>query len=56
MKVFDENHIRNIVLVGGAHCGKTTLAESMLYESNTISRRGTVEAGNTVSDYHDIER
>jgi len=56
MQVFDENHIRNIVLVGGAHCGKTTLAETMLYEAKTISRRGTVEAKNTVSDYHDIER
>ncbi|MEY3398128.1 MAG: hypothetical protein RL220_722, partial [Bacteroidota bacterium] len=55
MQVFDENHIRNIVLVGGAKSGKTTLAETMLYESRLISRRGTVEAGNTVSDFHEIE-
>lgn len=55
MQVFDENHIRNIVLVGGAHSGKTTLAETMLYESKVINRRGSVEAKNTVSDFHEIE-
>ncbi|MBL7942497.1 MAG: elongation factor G [Flavobacteriales bacterium] len=56
MQVFDENHIRNIVLVGGAHSGKTTLAETMMYESKLISRRGTVESKNTVSDFHEIEQ
>ena len=55
MQVFDENHIRNIVLVGGAKSGKTTLAETMLFESKVISRRGSVEAKNTVSDFHEIE-
>jgi elongation factor G len=55
MQVFDENHIRNIVLVGGAKSGKTTLAETMLFESKVISRRGSVEAKNTVSDFHPIE-
>ncbi|MDZ4750827.1 MAG: elongation factor G [Flavobacteriales bacterium] len=56
MQVFDENHIRNIVLVGGAKSGKTTLAETMLFESKLIHRRGTVEAKNTVSDFHEIEQ
>jgi elongation factor G len=55
MQVFDENHIRNIVLVGGAKSGKTTLAETMLFESKLINRRGSVEAKNTVSDFHEIE-
>ncbi|NNE56336.1 MAG: GTP-binding protein, partial [Flavobacteriales bacterium] len=55
MKVFDQSHIKNIVLVGGAKSGKTTLAETMLYEANLISRRGTVENNNTVSDFHEIE-
>src|SRR5690606_36674084 len=45
----------NIVLIGGAKCGKTTLAETMLFEAGLINRRGTVEDKNTVSDYHDIE-
>lgn len=55
MQVFDEKHIRNIVLVGGARSGKTTLAETMLYEARVISRRGTVEQKNTVSDFHELE-
>ncbi len=55
MQVFDENHIRNIVLVGGAKSGKTTLAETMLYEAKVIQRRGSVEQKNTVSDFHEIE-
>jgi elongation factor G len=55
MKAYDEKHIKNIVLIGGAKCGKTTLAETMLFEAGLIKRRGTVEDKNTISDYHDIE-
>lgn len=55
MKVFDEKHIKNIVLVGAHHSGKTTLSETMLFEAGLINRRGTIENNNTVSDYHDIE-
>ncbi len=55
MKAYDEKHIKNIVLIGGAKSGKTTLAETMLFESGLIKRRGAVEDKNTVSDYHEIE-
>lgn len=55
MKIFDEKHIKNIVLVGAHHSGKTTLSETMLFEAGLINRRGTVESQNTVSDYQDIE-
>lgn len=55
MKAYDEKHIKNIALVGGAKSGKTTLAETMLFEAGLINRRGTVEDKNTISDYHDIE-
>jgi elongation factor G len=55
MKAFDEKHIKNIALVEGGRTGKTTLAETMLFEVGLISRRGTVEDKNTVSDYHEIE-
>ncbi|MEO1054549.1 MAG: elongation factor G [Bacteroidota bacterium] len=55
MKVFDEKHIKNIVLLGSAGSGKTTLSETMLFEAGLINRRGTVESKNTVSDYHEIE-
>ena len=55
MKIFDDKHIKNIVFVGAHYSGKTTLAETMLFEAGLINRRGTVEDQNTVSDYHDIE-
>jgi len=55
MQVFDEKHIKNIVLLGAPKAGKTLLAEDMIYEAGIIHRRGTVEGKNTVSDYHDIE-
>ena len=55
MKVFDAKHIKNIVLLGSHGCGKTTLAETMLFEAGLINRRGRVEEGNTVSDFHPIE-
>ncbi len=55
MKVFQTEDIRNIALVGGAKSGKTTIAESMLFEGKMINRRGSVDDKNTVSDYKPIE-
>jgi elongation factor G len=55
MKVYDDKHIKNIVLAGAPKSGKTTLAEAMLFEAGLINRRGTVEEKNTVSDFHEIE-
>src|SRR5436190_1762390 len=55
MKVYDDKHIKNVVLVGASKSGKTTLAEAMLFEAGLINRRGTVEEKNTLSDYHEIE-
>jgi elongation factor G len=55
MKVFQVNEIRNIALIGGAKTGKTTLAEAMAFEGGVISRRGSVEDKNTISDYRPIE-
>lgn len=55
MQVFDEKHIKNIVLLGAPKAGKTLLAEDMVYEAGIIHRRGTIENKNTVSDYHEIE-
>src|SRR5580765_1746519 len=56
MKVYDDKHIKNIVLLGSSKSGKTTLAETMMFEAGLISRRGSIEEGNTVSDYHQIEQ
>jgi len=55
MKVYDDKHIKNIVLVGSSKSGKTTLSETMLFEAGLINRRGTVESNSTISDYHEIE-
>lgn len=55
MPTYDSNHVKNIALLGHAGCGKTTLAESMLFEAGITKRRGTIAANNTVSDYHELE-
>jgi len=55
MKIYDDKHIKNVVFVGAHGCGKTTFAETMLFEAGLINRRGTVESKNTVSDFHEIE-
>ena len=56
MRVYQTNEIKNIALIGSAGSGKTTLAESMLFEAGIIKRRGSVEQKNTVSDYFPVEQ
>jgi elongation factor G len=55
MKIYDEKHLKNIVLLGAPKSGKTILAEDMVFEAGITHRRGSIEASNTVSDYHEIE-
>lgn len=56
MNTYDDKHIKNIALVGAPQSGMTTLAEAMQFEAGEINRIGTIEDGNTVSDYHEIEK
>jgi elongation factor G len=56
MAEFDTSHVKNIVLLGHPGCGKTTLAECMLFEAGLVSRRGSVDERNTISDYHELEQ
>lgn len=56
MKIYDEKHIKNVAFVGAHNSGKTTLAETMLFEAGLLNRRGSVEDKNTVADYHQIEQ
>ena len=51
MKVYPSDKIRNVVLVGHQGTGKTTVAESMIYNTGALSRLGKVDEGNSVSDY-----
>ncbi len=55
MKVYQTQDIRNIAIIGGNRTGKTTLAETMAFHGGVISRRGTVEDKNTLSDYREVE-
>ena len=48
--------IRNIALAGAAGAGKTLLAESLLLSAGAIRSKGSLERGNTVSDFDPQER
>ena len=55
MKEFNPDAIRNISLIGHGGSGKTTIAEYLLYKTGEINRIGSVEEGNTTSDYNKNE-
>ena len=48
--------IRNVVLIAHSGTGKTTLAENLLFKGGTISKKGSTNAGTTVSDYNEDEK
>ena len=55
MKEFRSADIRNFSIVGHGASGKTMLCEAMLACAGEINRMGSIEAKNTVSDYHHDE-
>jgi elongation factor G len=48
--------IRTLALIGQAGCGKTSLAEALLAKSGSVPPGGSVDKGNTVCDYHPLEK
>jgi len=55
MDRYAENNIRNLVLVSHSGAGKSSLGESILFTAGQISRHGSVDEGNSTSDYDPIE-
>ena len=54
MKVYEGKDIRNLVVVGHSHAGKTSMASAMLYTGGATPKLGRVDDGSTVTD-HDEE-
>ncbi|RKZ32332.1 elongation factor G, partial [bacterium] len=54
-KTYTPDNIRNIALLSHSGVGKTTLVEALLFGAGITRRMGSVDEGNTVSDYHQIE-
>ena len=48
-------NIRNLVLIGHGGCGKTSLAEALLFTAGATSRLGRVDDGSSVLDYEPEE-
>ncbi|MTI82485.1 MAG: elongation factor G [Firmicutes bacterium] len=55
MKNYPTDKLRNVAVVAHGGAGKTSLVETMLYDTGEINRIGRVEDGTTTSDYHPEE-
>ncbi len=51
MKQYEAKKIKNIALVGHGGCGKTSVAEAMIYLAGASDRLGKVDDGNTILDF-----
>ncbi len=51
LKTYQGQDIRNVALVGHAHCGKTTLVSALLHAAKMTERLGRVDDGSAVTAY-----
>ena len=51
----DFSKLRNIAIIGHGSCGKTSLAEAMLYTAGKIKRLGKVDDGSSALDFEEEE-
>lgn len=56
MREYQPSQLRNVALLGHQGSGKTSLVESILQVTGVIAKKGTIEDGNTVSDYTKEEK
>lgn len=55
MKVYEGANIRNLVMVGHSHSGKTSLVSALLYAAGATKTLGRVDQGDTVTDHDEEE-
>ncbi len=51
MKVYEGANVRNVVVVGHGHAGKTQLISAMLYTAGATPKLGRVDDGSATTDY-----
>ncbi|MQC26932.1 MAG: elongation factor G [Chloroflexi bacterium] len=56
MQEYSTETIRNIAMVSHSGAGKTMLGEALLLHTGAVNRLGSVEEGNTVSDFEEEEK
>ncbi|HLW55525.1 MAG TPA: elongation factor G [Candidatus Angelobacter sp.] len=55
MKVYEGKDIRNLLVIGHSHAGKTSLVSAMLYTGGATAKMGRVDDGSTATDYDEEE-
>jgi elongation factor G len=55
VKVYEGANLRNLVLIGHGHAGKTTLVSAMLQTAGATQRFGHVDDGTATTDYDEEE-
>src|SRR6266851_1161130 len=53
---YSSDKIRNVVLLGHSHDGKTTLAEAMLFASGAVARMGSPDQATATTDFEPEEQ